>query len=213
MAILGGEPLINKDIVDIVYFTREAWNKEYNEYFELVTNGFLLYKYPELPLALKETDCVLYISIHSNDSEYLKKFEDVKKLVDQWVEKYEIKVTYEKQENWSLPYRGIGNKIEPFNDGDYYESWNNCPTGQKCFQLLDGNIYKCSALAYLPMLNNQINLSSKWDPYLEYKPLTPDCSDQDIIDFFNKGAEKFCSMCPSKPRYFEKPNPFKIIKV
>jgi hypothetical protein len=104
-------------------------------------------------------------------------------------------------------YKGYGDNMMPFEDQDPETSWNNCIAGQDCFQLLDGNIYKCAPLAYLPLQQKQFNLSSKWDHYLTYKPLTPSATDQEVEDFFNKKAESYCAMCPANPAKFIKRNP------
>jgi hypothetical protein len=108
---------------------------------------------------------------------------------------------------WVKTYHGYGDTMEPYEDNNPEESWNNCSTGQDCFQIHEGNIYKCSPLAYLPMQKNKINLSSKWDFYLSYKPLTPDSTDQEVAEFFSRGAEAYCGMCPAAPMHFKKPNP------
>lgn len=207
MAILGGEPLLNKQIVDIIYMTKDMWGKE-NEYFELVTNGFLLHKYPELPKALEETNCVLSISIHGNSKKYSETINNINVLLTEWTNKFKIKIKpMQVSTTWIKTYNGFGNNMTPYEDNDYKKSWDNCPTGQQCFQLLDEKIYKCSMLAYLPLVKQKYNLSDKWNRYLKYKPLSSDCSDQDILNFFNKKEEVFCSMCPSDPKLFVKKDP------
>lgn len=212
MAVLGGEPLINKEILDIIYLGREMWN-EGNNYYEIVTNGFLLHKYPDLPKVLKETNCVLSISIHGNTPEYNKRIDEVKNLVNEWIKEFGIKVNpIDYSINWLRTYRGFGDQIEPYEDNNYQKSWDNCPSGQECFQLFEECLYKCSSLAYLPLLEEKFKLSHKWDMYLKYKPLSPNCSDNQIVEFFQKQAESYCSMCPSKLETFEKNDPLIPIK-
>ena len=59
MAILGGEPLLHKNLIDIIYLTKESWKQPENSYFEIVSNGLLLdkEKHKNLPKALKDTNC------------------------------------------------------------------------------------------------------------------------------------------------------------
>lgn len=219
MAILGGEPLLNKEIIDIIYMTREMWSKK-NYYFELVTNGWLLHKYPNLPKVLEETNCVLMISVHGKSEEYTKKLDEIKNILSAWKNNYNIDVRFSNMGNtigsfpfhWNRIYKGFGDRLEPYEDNNYKKSWDNCATGQECFQLFNEKLFKCSMLAYLPTLKNKYNISSKWDKYLNYKPLEPSCSDQDIIDFFNRKAEVYCGMCPSNPEIFEKADPLIPIK-
>lgn len=216
LAVLGGEPLLNKEILSIIEMTREMWNKEHNEYFELVTNGFLLKKYQDLPKVLRDTNCVLAISIHDRGEKYQKKIEEISNLASNWEEKYNIKVKYyvdnaDATTAWKKTYLGSGTDIRPFNDYDQQSSWNNCITGQKCWQLFRGFIYKCPLVAYLPEHKEKFGLHSDWDQYLDtYSPLTPEATDQEIIDFFARGAEDCCGMCPANEQsWFEKPDPIK----
>ena len=109
---------------------------------------------------------------------------------------------------WQKVYKGYGENIEPYEDNDPESSWNNCPTGQNCFQLHEGKMWKCAPLAFLPMMNKKYKLSEKWDRYLEYVPLSSDCTTEELQKFINRGAESYCSMCPSKPHYFMKDMPY-----
>jgi hypothetical protein len=47
------------------------------------------------------------------------------------------------------------------------------------------------------MQAEKYQLSEKWDPYLKYVPLHPECSDEEIVEFFNRKAESVCAMCPA----------------
>ena len=53
MILLGGEPLLNKDIVDIVYLTKEMWTQPKNGHYWITTNGLLLENYSKLPIAFE----------------------------------------------------------------------------------------------------------------------------------------------------------------
>jgi hypothetical protein len=56
------------------------------------------------------------------------------------------------------------------------------------------------------MTADTYNLSSKWDPYLKYRALTPDCTDEELQEFFNRKAESFCAMCPKNPEILHRKN-------
>lgn len=211
--ILGGEPLLNKDICKIISLTRDMWDDPYLEKLNLQTNGLLVDRFPDLPKVLRDSNCSISLSWHSVDPRYNKLFDKSRDILNKWVEKYGITVHIVDFYNyWTRFYKGHGNTMEPYNDGDFEKSWDSCLAGQDCFQIFNGDIYKCSPLAYLPMTKQKINLSEKWDYYLTYAPLKPEALDNEVIDFFNKDAEKFCSMCPASPELFKKPDPLKFRK-
>lgn len=213
--ITGGEPLLNPDVEEMIEVTKFFW--PYSN-LRLYSNGLLLHKFPNLPKLLKKHNIHLIISNHSskNSSKYDELFSKVDKLVNEWISNYGIRaqIDYFHNEYWMKFYYGYGKTMKPFNDNNIKESWNNCPVNQECFQLLDGNIFKCAPLAYLPKLDKKFGLSSEWNHYLSYKPLEPQSSSEEIVEFFNKKEESFCSMCPSKEHPFiPENNPLKIFDI
>ena len=204
--MLGGEPFLNKDIVNIIYMTKEVWDIEEDQEFEIVSNGLLFDRIDGLSNAMKDTDCILTITKHSNDDNYLRLYNKSIESIQKSGVKYRI---YDMTDGWLLPYLGYGENIEPICSDDYKSSWSNCPTGQENFTLEDGKIYKCSSLAYLPMQKEKYGdlLSSKWDPYLKYNPLLPSASQLDVLEFFTRTAEPVCSMCPKNKHKFTKETP------
>ena len=218
MAILGGEPLLHKNLIEIIYLTKEMWQQPENSYFEVVTNALLLNEktHKDLPKALEETNCVLSISVHSTPKniQYANKLNKSFEILNKWSKSYNIKINVNDMYNeWFKAYKGYGINFEPYEDNDPEESWKYCRSGQKCFQLYQENIYKCCMTAYLQIQKEKYGdfLSKKWNPYLKYTPLNPNCTDDEIIEFFNRKAETICGMCPKYaevfPTEFKKNNP------
>lgn len=209
-AILGGEPCLHRELVEIVRLAREMWPDPRTE-MELVTNGLLLHLHPELPQALVAARMRLSISIHSDATispRYETKLARNLALAHEWQRNCGIELNIDDSLNeWTRGYHGMGSRILPFEDGDAQQSWDNCVTGQQCFQLFEDRLWKCAPLAYLRLQTRKFELSEKWNPYLRYRPLDPGCSDQEIVDFFAKGAESVCAMCPASPQKFIKKNP------
>lgn len=202
--ILGGEPLLNKNICEIVKLTREAWP---TSKIDITTNGVLLHKFPELPKYLEKYDVGLKISKHGTNNEYNVLWNSIVEQVTIWQEQYKIAVNlWQSDQVWFKAYKGFGSNIEPYEDNDPQSSWDNCITGQDCWQIHDGKIYKCAPLAYLPMLNEKYKLSSKWDHYLTYEPLEPTCTDLELEEFFNRKAESYCAMCPKNRQVLHRAN-------
>lgn len=233
--ILGGEPLMNKEVVDIVYSMREIWP---SSEIVLWSNGLLAKNFPDLPKALKETNTRLEITNHStaNSQAYDRKFQESIEVLKEWYVEYQPNITIHDNaghhakfgmENgqfvvythhidvgpegtsWERFYHGYGKNIRPYNDGDPQASWDNCTS--KCPQLYEGRIHKCAPLTFLPLMDRKFGLSEEWKPYLEYTGLSPVCTDEELVGFFNKGAEAFCGMCPiNRPKFISKHNPFKV---
>ena len=205
--ILGGEPLLNKRICDIVELTRKKWDKPSLERLDITTNGTLLYKYPDLPKVLQDNNCGLKISKHGTNAEYNELWKRIEDIAMDWKDKYAIDVNFWKSDVvWYKMYKGFGSNMEPYEDNDPEQSWNNCITGQDCWQIHEGNLYKCAPLAYLPMTGEIYNLSDKWAHYLTYNPITPKCTDEELQEFFNRKAESFCGMCPKNPQLLSRKN-------
>jgi len=213
-AILGGEPCLHRDLVEIVYMTREMWPDSRTK-MEMVSNGLLLHLHPYLPQALLDTDTGLQISIHSDGSispRYEEKISRSLKLAREWQRDYGIEVAANPCITWTRGYDGFGNGIMPFEDNNPRKSWDNCITGQQCFQLFEDCLWKCAPLAYLNLQDQKFKLSEKWKPYLSYEPLKPDCTKEEIVEFFNRQAESVCGMCPSDPQQFTKKDPLLPVK-
>lgn len=202
--LMGGEPALHPDLTEFVYLAREMWP---NSYTEVISNGFHLHKHPHLWKALKRTNTILGVSVHSDgDPEYREKFESVYALMKDWIAKgapVEIRPSII---HWIRQYKGFGDKMEPFEDNDPKSSWKCC-VSKLCVQLHEGKLWKCPALAYLPMQAKKYNLSEKWNPYLKYVPLDHTCTKAELKQFFIKKEESFCSMCPASEEYFTPQNP------
>ena len=206
LSLLGGEPFLNKNIVDIIYMTKEVWDIQEDQGYELVSNGLLFDRVEGVRKALIDTNCILTITKHSENKDYIRLFDKAINIIKESGVSYRI---HDASNYWLKSYHGYGSTIEPLQSDDYKKSWDNCPGGQENFILQNGNIYKCAALAYLPLQKQKYGdeLSSKWDPYLKYKPLSPDASDLDVLEFFTRTAEPVCSMCPKNKNFFTKETP------
>lgn len=204
--LLGGEPFLHPNLPEICHLTRKYFP---NSRIELVTNASLIHLHPNLWEDLIETDITLGVSVHSNNEKYRKVMIPKLKIAREWKDKgaivhfFDFAISkWENYSKWQKVYKGEGENIMPFEDNDPESSWNNCPTEQICFQLHENAMWKCAPLAYLPLMKEKYpNISEKWDPYLKYKPLTADCTDEEIVEFFSRGCESVCSMCPSKHIY------------
>jgi len=204
-SLLGGEPTVNPQLLDIIYLSREKW--KYSK-INLVTNGFFLHRYPDLPKVLKEIGNVLLsISIHYNGEAYIDKIASNLALAKEWKRKYKIDIEIRPSAKyWTRRYKGYGSSIEPYEDNNPRASWKVCPA-KYCAQLFEGKLWKCPPLAYLKMLDEKVHLSKKWERYLNYQALSPDCTKEELKAFIKQKEIIECAMCSANLEYFKLPNP------
>jgi len=205
--LLGGEPTIHPQLPRFVGLVRRHWPQAQ---IEIVSNGFFLHRHPSLPSVLAEDpDARLIISVHHDSEEYQARLKPVFALLEDWKRDHGVAVRIRPAaRNWTRRYEGFGDAMLPFEDSDPRASWEICPA-RHCKQLLDGRIWKCAPLAYLPMQKARYRLSGKWDPYLAYKALDPGCPDAELVAFAALEDEAACGMCPAKERLFELPVPLR----
>ena len=206
-SLLGGEPTLHPELASFVPLVRRHWA---TAHLRLVTNGLLLARHPNLPLAMRaDPNCCLYLSIHHDSPAYQEHLRPALLLLDRWQSEHGIRVVrYESHRNWTRRYHGSGAGMEPFADGQPRESWRNCPAKQ-CKQLHEGKLWKCGPLAYLPMQHAKYGLSERWRPYLAYEPLSPECSDEELAAFCRREEEAYCGMCTAKPERMLLPLPLR----
>ena len=206
--ILGGEPTLNKDLPEIVYMVR-AMFPDPTTGIDVITNATGLHLQPRLPQMLVATGATLAVSIHSTEHpNYIKKFKRGYKLAKKW--KHDLGVWVEfwdfTNKEWVRQYKGFGDRMMPYEDNNPRKSWEVC-ISKYAMQLHEGKLWKCPALAYLPMQAKKYNLSDKWNPYLKYQSLDVDCTDEELEEFLNREDESFCSMCPANRDEYTKPDP------
>jgi len=214
LSILGGEPLINKRLPEFLKICRGLWP---DPKIVLTTNGFLAKTFgDELPRALAATETLVNISIHHNGEEYMERFNEQKHIFRRWEDTFGITVTYRQSvnptagisEGWTRRYKGKGTSFRPFEDNNPRKSWVYC-AAKGCMQVFEGELWKCPAIAYLRMQCEKYGVSEHWEPYLKYKGLDINCSDEKLIEWLRKEEEPICKMCPAKPAPLQLPNPLK----
>lgn len=202
--LLGGEPSLHPQLPDFVRLARIHWP---NSRLRLVSNGFFLHRHLDLPAALRETDTLLAISRHHSGPEYVEKFRPIEELALKWEREHGIQLQIWKADGrWTRRYLGPGQNMQPYEDGRPRDSWKICPA-KHCQQIHLGKLWKCPALAYLGMQQAKYGLGEKWQPYLQYQPLEPGCSDEELRAFVARQEESVCGMCPAVPQPFMLPSP------
>jgi MoaA/NifB/PqqE/SkfB family radical SAM enzyme len=207
--IMGGEPTLNKNLVDIAELSATMWPMSK---IKIITNGFFLHNHQKLPLIMQKFDIELEVSIKSNDEDYVEKINPTRKLINDWKNEFKFKIKWrEDHKNWLKIYHGYGSNIKPFEDKSPKESFESC--GQKvCRVLHEGDIWKCPRLAYLHIYKKKFELDESWGEYLRYKPLKAGSSMKEIKHFFEQREVPECAMCPAKKHPMILPSPMTAAK-
>lgn len=182
--IIGGEPLLNPDIVKIVQLAFRMWP---STTIYLYSNGLLLKKHPGLRGALKGGRYALGLHYCDERDQATEKFVrsffmgtgvavDVINGALGWLQFYKI-------EN--------GNPV-PYSDENQRASWECCVAAQQgCLVLRDGKLWKCPQVAFA----DRAGVAHWFDGYQACSP------NDDIASWLAKEDESCCSRCPSQPQF------------
>jgi hypothetical protein len=210
--LLGGEPLLNPNCAKIISDYRKLFP---DSIIKLFTNGLLISKQKWLKDSLKTNNCVLVITMHSDEQKYLDKFKKELAFLNTWgtstvkmktwfrtvfdFEGIEVEIR-DMRGHWYKNYTGNGINARPYKDNNPRKSWENC-VSKNSVQLYNGKLHKCGVITYLPDFLNKYNLKNNrdWKEYSQYKGLEHTESKENIYNWFKKEEESICKMCPSNP--------------
>jgi hypothetical protein len=200
LMLVGGEPALNPDLPGFIRRAKSFWP---HSNLVLWTNGLLLDRHPDLTGALRETRASVVISIHDETPEYRAAIEKASATFSQSDIPHSFCASHDR---WLRIHRYRDGKTVPHGQNPR-ESWMVCEQ-RDCLQLFEGKLWKCAKIAYLKLIKN---LSDDWRPYLNYRPLFPSCTEEELLDFVKKAEEACCGMCHSVVEHF-KPHPFHAIR-
>lgn len=178
--LLGGEPLLNKDIIEIMKISRKCLS---NTSFYIFTNGILLSKMSEeFWEACREYQIAIKVTTYpiNVDYEYWRQYarEHGVDLSDENPEP--IKTTYR------LPLIEEG-RLNPYNN------YVKCYHANQCVVLRDGRLYTCPIAAWVDNLNQHFDTHF---PQLEQVSIDIyDVDDREEIDGFLKSPNAMCQYC------------------
>lgn len=173
--IMGGEPLLNKEIVDILKFTRHILK---NSDIRLVTNGIAINS-----LGKEFIECLVKENIQLDISLY-PIIKDNKEAIIKFLQSKSIR--YDLKE-----VKKFAGRLNLQGDFDGVKNSNECKIG--CVSLKNGKIYKCSILAGIIKFQNYFGadiVESDDGGIIDiYK-----CDGNEIINRI-KEVNKLCSYC------------------
>jgi hypothetical protein len=198
--ILGGEPLLHPDLAQLIRVAAECWP---NAQRTLVTNGLLINRRDDILEALLETGTIIEVSIHSNDPKYLERMKPGMAALKSWIAQG-VRWNFGDSRGFIRTYRGIGKHMRPYNH-DPVKAWIIC-SARECVNIYDSRLWKCPTISMLakPLEKFGLTEHSDWKPFLEYKGLGLDASDEELGEFLRRGPEDICSICPDSRDHYQK---------
>jgi hypothetical protein len=222
MVLLGGEPLLNPDIIDWIY----GLNRVFQTNVQILSNGTRINQVNGLYQALQANGNWMGISWHNPNT-----IDDFDQSVRQFLQGDVVKVDRDHPENsfgaqmmW-MDSNGV--KIPTWIQYDFYDSAiKTTPTGQltlhdsdplkahgacgfvkhKNYHFIQGKLYKCGPAALFPEFDQQHNLDlSDEDRALlsSYRPLSVDEYETRGADFLANIDNPLpqCKFCPENTEY------------
>jgi hypothetical protein len=206
IAILGGEPTLNPELISIIELARQSFP---NAEGLFVTNGFFLDRHPDLPRVLIDNQFRMDVSQHGRAPEYMKRFRLVRQQLRQWRTAYpKLQINIRKSHRgWRQQYRMIDGKPMPF-DSDPRAAWSIC-LQRTCTQLYKQCLFKCPALAYHAIMSRKLNLDQEpaWQLFRDYQACPPTASDDQVVDFLATEEVPSCALCPARKIPFRHSDP------
>lgn len=178
--ILGGEPLLHPDIIDVLKITRKKF--PFSK-IELYTNGLLLDKMSEEFFTIcKKNKILIYVSKYSVIENKINK---IKEILSSYKVKYCVSPTII---NFSA-------NLNPNGNTDKNIIFKNC-IHKDCTILKEDKIYLCPICAYIDKYNKYFNKN-----IAEPKGINIfSCSSKELFNYL-KTAEETCRYCTNNTNY------------
>lgn len=178
--ILGGEPLLNKELYKFVPKSREIFPKAY---IAIVTNGILIRQMSDkLIKEVKEAGVVIEISVYPP----LKEHQDIEAFLKK--KQIEYKVFRYGSE--------FGAYLNPKGDSEPFTAMLSC-YGQVCHALKNGKLYKCATGQNIKVLNQRYGTHF---PEIDFNLEGESRTAEEITEYLVNPVE-LCQFC-SKMEYY-----------
>lgn len=205
--LIGGEPLLNKEINQWLIGCRELMP---DSQLRFTTNGTALTQRKDvLDTIFDIGNCVFKITVHQPNEFYVQEalnfvfnyadWEPVTEYgINRWKSRNNVRFQINFPKTFYKTFKGNYKDMLP-HDSNPASAFAVC-CQKTCPLLFNGRIYKCSSIALLSKtLADWKQSDAAWGPYLDYKGIRVDSTDDEIIKFISGfGApENICRMCPS----------------
>jgi organic radical activating enzyme len=192
--ISGGEPLLHPQLETILNAARQCWPQTR---LELLTNGLLLPKTRiEVLESIRHNNVQVLVAKHFDKPEYNEKFfAGISVLKKAGIiygirqnDKFWFKIYQYDAENRPIPF-----KSNP------YKAWKQCLC--KVSTIQDNKLYYCCPLRHAIKSRQEGVIGTEWDEILLHRPLTPDCTREELVQYLYQGVIKECCVCSENYEY------------
>jgi hypothetical protein len=193
-AFSGGEPLLHPKLETILDVSRRCWSQTR---LELLTNGLLLPKIrTEVLESILRNNVQVLVTKHFDYSEYNEKFFAGVEILKQFGIVYSIRRS---DQFWFKYYQlNHENRPVPF-ESDSCKAWKQCFA--KIGVIQDNELYYCGLLGHMIKARQAGVIGTEWDVTLSHRPLTPDCTREELVQYLYQGVLKECGVCAEKYEY------------
>lgn len=195
MKLLGGEPLLNPHIEEMLYVARKNFKKGE---IQIITNGVLLTKMPETFWRVcKENKIVINITKYPINLDY----EHIKMLA----KKYRVRLFIANEE-------GVKNQekcvIDLQGKQDEQYAYDNCYIAKDCHTLKKGKMYCCSFAAHISRFSDYFGLDMEISDNngIEIAQVK---KEEELLRFL-KSPIPACKYCDVDTRWKQKKYPWKV---
>lgn len=192
ISIIGGEPTLNPDLELWVSNLRRLWPKSD---IMIQTNGTYFRSY--FTNFWKKYKTTFVISLHDINT--------AEEIIQNWKTQFEPHQAVSFLKGFIFHQSSLVKENNHFtlNHNDPEEAFRCCDMKYD-HTMVNGKLYKCPTTAILPEFDNQFHLQldiKQKELLYSYVPLLPDCSEQDLLDFFQQREKsiKQCELCFVKP--------------
>lgn len=204
--IMGGEPLLHPHLEAILQETRHHWA---DSRIELITNGLLLPKMKSFLFeTIREVRAAVTVSKHFDDVYYNTAFKTGLAVLQNHGIRPNISKNHQR---WMKCYRIDANGDAHPHHSDPQKAWKICYVKNRCTTLLNNCLYRCPQLGCFAFAAQMGFVPDDWQKVLDYKPLLPSCSQEELKTFMHGGWCEQCGICPEEFQYadpYEKLNVF-----
>ena len=191
ITLLGGEPLLYKNLIPTLYYIKELFPHNYDFPLELISNGLLIPKMrEEFFKAVKENEFRVIISIYKDFKDYDNIFKtlDDNGINRQWYG------AYGDENDRPAPYFSAKWLHSHYSEEDRKNA-QTCHWRETCTQLVDNKIYQCALIAYFK------DFDKKFKGLHNFKITDEDYIDLDKINSYEEldaarnKVPHFCGHC------------------